>query len=448
MKKSLFILSLILLHFIFFILKICIGNFYINEDSYEYYNMAGNILSDFQFYCGDLKSNIDYTLYTKRPPLYSIFVLFSSFLMKSKIGILICQNVLSISSILIIKQIFENYYPKINTSLLFLLIVVSWNQFIYSNYIISEIFFQFLIVLLAFSLHLFFKYKSLKNLLFYQIVIVLLFLTKPVFYLFIFPNLILTFLMLKKIRIKLGYFSAVIPILFFLVYSFWNVQRTGSSDFSSIQGINLLHWNLYFFNQKEYGVEKAREINKQILNKSHQIENYAERQSFIKREAISHILKDPLGYMMFHISGCFRIFLDPGRFDISKFYSIESSIKIGGFLDQINKNGIKGVINNLYKQPIFILISLLIIFGFNVLKLIGFIWFWIKNYKKASLLFWILFFVIAYIVALTGPLGASRFFVPVLPIYLLFSVIGMSHLISIIKKRYYCTNTSLTFPSS
>ncbi|WP_108804885.1 glycosyltransferase family 39 protein [Aquimarina sp. Aq107] len=434
-KISPFTIGLIGFHLLFLIIKIFIGDFFL-MDSYEYYELAKNILTNFEFYSRDLNDAIDYRHYTKRPPLYSIFIIISSLFLKTKIGILLCQNLISICSILLIKKVFEENNFKINNGLFFFFIITSINQFIYSNLIMSEIFFQFIIVLLIYRLHQCLKTPSWKNVLWYQIVIILLFLTKPVFYLFIVPNIFITYLLYKKTKIRFSPFSAILPILIFILYVSWNFKRTGSSDFSSIQNINLLEWNLKYFHENKFGAEKARTISNQIKQDAIAINSYKKQQDFIKREVISYLKDDIVGYGIFHAKGCVRIFIDPGRFDLFNFFKMHSENPEVGLLHHINNKGVRGAITFLKNQPIPLLFILSIILIFNLLKGVGFIWFWIKNYRETSFILATILFIILYIVALTGPLGASRFFVPILPSYLIISVLGFSNLTTSLKSYY------------
>ncbi|WP_299897818.1 glycosyltransferase family 39 protein [uncultured Aquimarina sp.] len=429
-----FILGLIGIHLLFFIIKIWIGDYFI-IDSFEYYKLSENILYEFEFYCGDLNSNIDLRNYNRRPPLYSIFILISSLFLKFNIGILLFQNVLSVISLILIRKIFEEHSFKINTALYFLFIGTSLNQFIYSNLIMSEIFFQFMIIILFYSLHRLIQNPSWKKLIIFQLFIALGFLIKPVFYLFIIPNIVLTYLIYKKTKIRWGFLSSIIPISIFVLYSFWNYTRTGSTDFSSMQNFNLLEWNVKYFHQNKYGAQKAIAINDSILSKSKEIKSYPERQNYIKNTSIGYIKEDLLGYGLFHLKGCFRIFIDPGRFDIANFFKIESENSELGILHHLNNSGLKGAFNFLKSQNIFLFISFFIILFFNLIKAVGFIWFWIKNYKKANLTILIILSVVLYIVILTGPLGASRFFVPILPAYLLFAVLGCNDIVLIIHRK-------------
>ncbi|GAA4115871.1 hypothetical protein GCM10022393_16240 [Aquimarina addita] len=227
----------------------------------------------------------------------------------------------------------------------------------------------------------------------------------------------------------------MLPIVVFVLYCSWNYNRTGSSDFSSIQNINLLEWNLKYFHQQKFGFSKAKQINTTILQEASLIPEYAKRQKFIKTATIGYLKEDLLGYGIFHLKGCVRIFVDPGRFDLVNFFNFPSKKNEFGLLYHLNENGIKGALKFLGDQPKALLITLFLILLFNLLKVVSFIWFWIINYKKTNLILLFILFIILYIIFLTGPLGASRFFVPVLPAYLLFSSIGFVDLIKRLRKK-------------
>jgi len=404
-------------------MKVFLGNFFLG-DSYEYVNLAENIKTSFEFYSGDLNSNIYLENYTKRPPFYSIFILVFSFLLKSKISVLIVQNILSITSILLCLKIFEQYYkPLNNPKLLYVFLLTSVSQFIYSNYLMSEILFQFLIVLLCYSFHNIVTKKKRSYLFYFQVIVVLLFLTKPVFYLFIIPNIILGLWFTK--HIKHAYLFTFIPVIVCALYMNWNYQRTGVSDFSSIQNINLKNYNLYYFNIDKYGEDYAAKVNLEITELTAKKSTYVEQQNEMKNLTIAYLKKDFFSYFVSHIKGSIRMFIDPGRFDLYNYFELENNNGVG-FLYHLNNNGIKGAFTYFKSQPLIILILVPIILLFNLLKIIGFIAFWFKNYKSISPAFWFMLLLIIYIVSLTGLIGAARFVVPILPLYLLFSIIGLS----------------------
>ncbi|HMQ44710.1 MAG TPA: glycosyltransferase family 39 protein, partial [Mariniflexile sp.] len=214
-KYKLFLVILVA-HGLFFAIKLSLGNFFFIEDSFEYYRLAENIKHGVGFYSGDIHANIQFEDYTKRPPLYSIFILVFSFLLHSQIAVLFMQNVLSIASIFMCLRLFEAYYKPISQKILLAFLLTSLSQFVYSNYLMSEILLQFLIVLLCYLFHAIVTEKKWLYLVCFQAVIILLFLTKPVFYLFVVPNLVLSVWFTK--HIKNAYLYAFLPIIACVLY--------------------------------------------------------------------------------------------------------------------------------------------------------------------------------------------------------------------------------------
>ncbi len=417
------LIVLVLTHLIFFSVKVYLGNFFL-QDSYEYYALAENIHNQFTFYSSDLNAQINFENYTKRPPMYGIFILVFSFLLKSKITVLITQNILSVFNIVITINIFKAYVNNINIKLYVALVIVSLSQFVYANYLMSELFFQFLIILLCYSFHKILKNKSLKYVLYSQLIIILLFLTKPIFYLFVIPNIIICIWLTKRI-VRKAYLFSLIPLIALLLYISWNEQRTGSYEFSSIQNLSLKNYSLNYFHTNKYGKDYALKTNNTISAEAYKSTTYKERQQTVKAMIIKHLKKDIFSYTWFHIKGSFRMFLDPGRFDLYNYFNFENAGKVG-FLSHINNGGITGAFNYFKQQPLLILILIPLVLAFNIIKAFGFILFWIKNYKTASPFLIFTLFIIVYIACLTGPSGASRFLVPILPLYCIFASQGFN----------------------
>ena len=199
------------------------------------------------------------------------------------------QNVLSIASIFMCLRLFEAYHKPISQKILLAFLFTSLSQFVYSNYLMSEILLQFLIVLLCYLFHAIVTEKKWQYLVCFQAVIILLFLTKPVFYLFVVPNLVLSVWFTK--HIKNAYLYAFLPIIACVLYMNWNYQRTGSFEFSSIQNINLKNYNLYYFNVNKYGEAYAQEVNSKISAIANAKSTYAEQQKAIKEQSISYLKK-------------------------------------------------------------------------------------------------------------------------------------------------------------
>ncbi|MEL0454965.1 glycosyltransferase family 39 protein [Flavobacteriaceae bacterium SZ-1-7] len=424
------LIVLAIVHLIFLFVKISLGDFFL-QDSHEYYQLAENIKNHFTFYSADLNAQINFEEYTKRPPFYGIFVLVFSFFLKSKTAVIIVQNILSFLGIVLTLKIFKHYFKQVNVKLFVTLIIISLSQFIYANYLMSEILLQFLIILLCYTFHKTIQTKKLKYVLYSQIIIVLLFLTKPVFYLFIIPNVLICLWLTKKI-VKKAYLFSLIPIAAFFMYISWNAQRTGSYEFSSIQNLSLKNYNLKYFHIKKYGEDFAQKVNNEISSKANNTTNYKERQKTIKTTCVDYIKKDLFSYAWHHVRGSAMMFLDPGRFDLYNFFNYKNKEE-EGFLAHLNKSGIAGAFQYFKEQPFLILILLPFILLFNIIKAVGFILFWLKQENRKLPISLFTLCIIIYIAALTGPSGASRFLVPILPIYCMFAAQGFNKRLNVLK---------------
>lgn len=421
--KSNLLALLVVIHLLFFSIKVYLGNFFL-QDSLEYYQLAENIKNHLSFYSGDFYAEINLENYTKRPPLYGLFILIFSFFLKSKLTVLIAQNILSIIGIRLVIRMFKKYVTNINIILYTVLIISSINQFVYTNYLMSEILFQFLLILLCYTFHKTIQTKSLSFLIYNQIIIALLFLTKPIFYLFIIPNIVICIWLTNRI-LKKAYLLSLIPIITLLLYITWNEKRTGSYEFSSIQNLSLKNFNLKYFHINKYGLDYAMKVNDEISKEADTQNNYKERQHYVKTKSIQYLKKDLFSYTWFHIKGGLRMLIDPGRFDIYNFFNFENKNEVG-FLSHINQGGIHGAFNYFKQQPLIILIILPLILILNFIKVIGFSLYLIKYPKSVSPFLIYTLLIIIYIVFLTGPLGASRFLVPIIPFYCMFASLGLS----------------------
>ncbi|MEL6989836.1 MAG: hypothetical protein AAGK97_18655, partial [Bacteroidota bacterium] len=270
----------------------------------------------------------------------------------------------------------------------------------------------------------YYKIKDPKYLWMYVLAIVLAMLTKPAFYLFAYANIIMMLIFYLLNKDFKPILLALLPIFFVMGFSYWNQSRTGHFHFSSISKINALNYNTYYFLMDKIGAEEAEQKVDAILNKAKSIEDYDAQSQFIKAST-KEILSDHfLNYLFYHFKGSVLFFLDPGRFDLGSFFGIEGKTD-DGFLHQKNKSGGSGIIAKLKSQPLLLLFSLGIIFLFNLIKLGCIIrFFFLKNIDWIPKL--LCLGIIFYLALLTGPLGASRFALPVfmLVLFTVVTVVG------------------------
>lgn len=409
MEKKRFILWVILLHLPYFIYQ-CIRQQYFLTDSHEYLLEANNILDSFTAYASDLNETINVDLYTKRPLLYPLFLILGGL---QPIVISLLQIALSVTSIAYLREgMLKIGYSNEKDKWFLMLLAGSISYFIYSQMVMSEI-------LLAAILHFFVYYNillftsySVNRLFIVQALLILGFLTKPVLFPFSFAYFLFLLIVFRK-RWSIKFIGvAIIPLLVILSIHFINLKRTNVFHFSSIQRINLLDYNTKYYHTNTFGNDYAEAFNDSIKQISNHL-SYAKKYQMESQVAKSEMTKSLFSYAVFHIKGSIRYFLDPGRFDIFNFFGETNSDQVG-FLKVINEDGLSGVFSYLKKQNIFLLILLAVSLLFNGIRFIGLLFFSIKTLRKPNTIYMLILLLVGYFAAVTGPIGASRFVVPII----------------------------------
>ena len=396
------------------------NNFHISKvgDAQEYINCATNTFDRHEFYCGKFNEAIDFDLYTRRPPFYPLFILILLKLTQSLKVMLFFQNILVFTNAFILLKIMRMYT---NRNLVKYLVLIGYflypAQIVYGNVIMAEIVLQ---TLLLYSFYLLIKYEKYKNtgiILLYNIVLTCAVLTKPVLLYFWIINLIIHIIIMKKSSKHIIFYS-LIPLLAIGAWSARNYRVTGVFHFSSIKNHNLLNYNIRSYLTDKYDIEIADSLVSTMETDMNSARNYKEFYK-IREEKVTHFLRSNIaGFSIHHMKGVPNFFIDPGRFDLYNFLQLDQSVSL---LTLYHKHGYKGIINYFFKLPPLILIFLLIIIILNIVIFISFMWFVIGMRLKdfSSIYKPFLLMIILYIAVLTGPIGASRFRLPVYPFLLL-----------------------------
>lgn len=386
-----------------------VAHHFLLADSTEYIRTADNLLQEGILYNGDLNQHINPALYTKRPPGYPVFLLLSRIFTQSLVPVILLQLVLSMASFLAILKIFQ---PEGTARILVTAFVILYPaQFIYTNLVMSEILFQFLVTMAALSLFRYLKTEQIRVLWTYQLMIILGILVKPVLYPFIILNVLLFLVLYFRFRQRLVIISSLIPVVFVIIFASINQQRTGYFHVSSIQQVNLIDYNLYYYLMERQGEEKAKELIGELKTNCNIEKDFSKRSACLSSSATNIFKEDLLGYAWFHLKGMGRFFIDPGRFDLYHFFGWERS-EGKGFLYHINSAGMKGALEYLRMQNTWMILLLLAVAFFNLVRFAGFMVFLFnRRIDPAFRLF--LFLLVGYIAFATGPLGASRFMLPV-----------------------------------
>jgi 4-amino-4-deoxy-L-arabinose transferase-like glycosyltransferase len=425
-KNRFFLLAIVFLHLGYFVWQIFHGNYFL-RDSYEYLHAAANLNSDFLLYSGDLTKPIISELFTRRPPIYPLFLAVCQLISPSMVLVLILQNILSIAGIYLIRKIILKYGYSDKYDILFIvLLFLTPAQFIYANMIMSDTLFQFFIILLVWF---FIKYMNENRNFYgflYSIALALSVLTKPVLVYFIFVNvLFFLWISFKRVSLKpllLGF----IPLVFLFTYQYRNYRQTGVFELSSIVTANVLDFNINFFLAQTKGKQTADSSISAIDSISALQSTYKDKVTFKKQHITAIITQQPVRFFIYHTKGITGFFLDPGRFDLVNFFNLNAE-KTNGLLYLINQVGLKGALEFLLKHAFLLLLCLAIIFIFNILKfllIIGFIFQrHINKYLK-----WFILFLIFYVAFLTGPIGVARYMMPLVPLYIGCGLIFLSRI--------------------
>ena len=390
---------LICLFFLFALLLRLLSKIYFLTDSYEYIQVAKQI--------GNF-SLID----TKRPFVYPLFLSF--FLQFNIVFILIIQTLLGLFTFYFLLKILNFYTIQFQKKHICLLLFTP-SIFIYSQLIMSE----WLVMLFLTMLFWFLSQKWTKNNFAYiQIITVLLAFTKPIFYPFIYVNLI--FFLVYMIKNKVFSFWLFLPIICLQLYLNYNKNVTGYKHFSSIENANLIGYNLYYFKSSTQSKEKAELwLNSVFNDKKYVGKSFKEQNIYLKQIATNEIKKNFFQYSFYHFYTAIRGIVDPGRFDLMTFFEKETGRQ--GFLEVLNSNkSIWSIFKNKY---FFIYIFLLPIFLANCIK-----WFYFLRYlffNKSTFKVYYFIILFGYYILVSGPVNCSRYMMPFQGVLMVFAVLGM-----------------------
>jgi len=426
-RFSLSLAGLLLVHLLFF-LSVQINPPAPLSDSEDYLNASRNVYSTGVLYAGDLSESIVEEQFTRRPPFYPIF-LGVGVLTRSTIPVLLIQFLVSIFSIVWIYKIFisdreitgnGSSGSSASTLLFISLLLATPAQFIYANRIMAEIPFQLLLVLLVWSVYHIFKEPEqpgeksrLTNryIWLFHLFLTLGMATKPVLYPFAIFSVLISLGLFLRTKQWAYLWAVMLPILWISIYSYRNYARTGLAQYSSIQTANMVNYNLRYFIMGTEGSETAAAEVDNLYDVCGNRITYREKNKCLGEGVKEIILERPAAYAVFHLKGSVRYFLDPGRFDLVTFFNIRQADS-PGFLRTLNQEGLSGAFRLLKAQGWGLVLILGGIVLFKLLKISGFIIYLIKGKEMIPFRIF-LALLVGYLALVTGPLGASRFLLPV-----------------------------------
>jgi hypothetical protein len=369
-------------------------------DSLDYLRASKNLLSKGVIYCGNLGAagQIDPALYSRRPPLYPLFLAISKIATGGVLAAVLMQMLLTAGGAYLTWRIMEYLGSgrglRLVVTTLFLFYPA---QIIYSQVVMSEVLFQFLIVVSVFFMVRYLKHAGPRDIYLCNLAIGAAALCKPVMMFFWIPNLLFCLWLSRR---KKGWHLWVAPLIPFLIISGWsyrNYELTGSYHFSSM-GTTYLRLLTRNRLAREPGWERdlPGDANATIL-------------AFLE-EVPKRLPALAKGYAI----GVASFFVDPGRFDWYEFFKLPDSRSLRKilFIDEIPVN------RQLGRFPLPVLGSLLVVLILNLVVFAGFAHSLVvsRDYSPAKVF---MIALILYVAAVTSFAGASRYRLPVEPLLLI-----------------------------
>jgi hypothetical protein len=393
-------------------------------DAIEYEFAARNLIHHNILYSGDLEMPIDYRLYSKRTIGYPFFQIFQT---NQKAVIILAQMFLLLFNFIVGLNILKSLNTRRLGYIMFCwFMLLTPVLLIHSQLLLADLGLMTCITTLALVLV---GYKTERKTKFYliSILMTLAVLVKPV----ILPSLLFLIVafIYYALKYRKFYFSFWLPIISVLALSLINGSKSGINEYSSISTINIAQYNAKLTIANQYGFDSAQQFSNSV---NYFIPRNKEAYTLYKdqvSEAGYHAILDNLtAYLKVHLLGSFKMILDPGRFELYTFFGESTSdVSLTEMLFAKKWNELSRHLNA--NKPLFLLYALLLII--SVFKLIGGFNSLLKRDKKI----WILAAICIYFLAITGPIGAARFFLPCTVIFGVLSSTGWVSLLNLFKKR-------------
>lgn len=419
--KRLF-LTLILALLAIFIYSFLSGNLPF-KDQQEYLQTASNLLNNNLLYSKNTTDFIDYRSFAKRPLGLPLYVLFNH----QNVYLIRVSQATVILLLFFVGLLFLRVFTSTKRSFLLFGVLFSLNFsfLVHSALVFADLLLSAIVTLATF---LYFdkrnteKNKSIWLGFLWAIALAV----KPV----LLPSLVfIPFLMAYYlIKKKEFYWPLLFPFFVFFFTSSLNYQNTGRFEYSSMTTINLVQYNARLTIADAFGYDSAIAFSE---NKAFTVPRSKEEYAKYKVEATeickNAILNNISSYIKIHVLGSVKMIVDPGRFDLYNYFGMSTEN------DSVTEEFLGGHYNqavNHLKDGGWLIIVFLALLGISLLKLAGFL-FSMSTIRKT----WPLFFVVIYFMAVTGPVGAARLFLPVSVIFLVISILGLEKMLYFFQKR-------------
>ena len=421
MNRNKFWIIVIALHALFFLKQLLLQNSLI-QDSVEYIYAADNLMQKGTLYAWNTNFAFNADWLTKRPFLYPCILVIFKWLSFGNAWLFfgityLVQNLLSLNAIRLCLKIADRNNASYKWWQVLLFVTLSSSQMIYANLVMSEIWMQSCLLGIVYIL-LMYPFDS-KRLLYISLLLIAGLSIKPVLlFACMLAPVIYCISRIKQFK-TIQLIIACLPLLYYVLIAAINERRTGHFQYSSITTINLLHYNTYVTLMSEYGTQKADSIIDAIKIETRGM-SYHDKQIYLE-SASKKLLSEHLPkYAWLHTRGIALALIDPGRFDYTQFFNLPHRSNL---IYQTNQKGMTGTILKSFLNPLGAWLMVLMLFNFY--RSIKGVQFLFSKTLKWRLRLIILAFPV-YILLFTGPIGTSRFFMPLIPFALLMFLFSKS----------------------
>lgn len=224
---------------------------------------------------------------------------------------------------------------------------------------------------------------------------------------------------------------SILLIVFFLTLSPWqlrNLKSYGQYALTTNGGANLI---------TNAAIAKASVDNISQWEAQKELEKIAsqyapgsfEESKMWQKAALAYIAEHPLAFMKCQVRGIAKMFLGTGQSGLTYLFGIktEPSYSTESLYAAVSKtsSNIRNELPNILLFTKQLIEYFFIVIGFAAM------------YKKDKKLYLLLFVtIILYFAVITGPIGYSRFRVPIIPFYLVISAAGMFEAFKFIGRKY------------
>jgi hypothetical protein len=382
----------------------------LTNDSLEYLAAADNLRITGTLYAGPPQNPPSEELYSRRTPLYPVILL----ILRSVSGglwlVVLFQVLLSVAGCVLIDKLLRNMgIPHPYRLVAAAVYLVYPPLLIYSHMVMTEAVLQFeLLVMLSLASSGLSRPATYG---WFNVVLAAAILTKPVMVFAWLPNTLFALYSSYKQRKASLFFLSCLPLVVICGWSARNEFQTGSFHYSSISSVTLRDWNTFHFLVGREGREHAEAFLEGIREQSSG-RSFAEHMAISDSSCKRVILDEAIAYSVFHARGMIFFFVDPGRFDIGRFLGERETM---GFLEYLSFHGMRGILTLLRELSAPVTIYLAIMLLINACVLVGFLAFTLTRDVTVKPVKAYLVMVVLYVAVCTGPLGASRFRLPVFP---------------------------------